>query len=111
MKEKRGLLNSCNNCGNCNQCCDPCDPCKQSCTARYDCQFNIEVSPYDPTTWVVTIGGMTYKVKVPECNETDTTLATASFKPIAAGTLCVRITVKDSTGNSAVKEFTVNVSE
>lgn len=41
----------------------------------------------------------------------DTTLATASFKPIAAGTLCVRITVKDSTGNSAVKEFTVNVSE
>lgn len=69
-------MNSCNNCGNCNQCCDPCDPCKQSCTARYDCQFNIEVSPYDPTTWVVTIGGMTYKVKVPECNETDTTLAT-----------------------------------
>lgn len=71
-------MNSCNCNRNCNQCCDPCDPCKQSCTARYGCQFNIEVSPYDPTTWVVTIGGMTYKVKVPECNETDTTLATDS---------------------------------
>ena len=64
-------MNSCN----CNPC-NPCGDCKKCCPARYDCSFNIEASPYDPSTWMVTIGGMMHKVKVPGFNETDTTLST-----------------------------------
>ena len=38
--------------------------------------FKIEVSPYDPLTWLVTWNGMTNKVKVPKLNETDTKIST-----------------------------------
>lgn len=60
-------------CDRCNNklgvCGDHCRP------ARYSsCEFNIESSPYDPTTWMVTVGGMSHKVKVPKTVETDTTL-------------------------------------
>ena len=71
-------MNSCNCKKDCDRGCDPCNSCKRCCPAQYGCQFNIEASPYDPTTWVVTVGGMAYKVKVPNINETDTTLATDS---------------------------------
>lgn len=64
-------MNNCNKCSSCNTCgCGGCQP------ARYDCSWNIEASPYDPNTWVVTTGGMAHKVKIPGLNETDTTLST-----------------------------------
>ena len=37
--------------------------------------FDIQVSPYDPLTWLVTWNGMMHRVKVPQ-NETDTFLST-----------------------------------
>lgn len=64
------MNNSC--CKKCNRC-DPCGGCTP---ARYDCSFNIEASPYDPETWMVTTCGMMHKVKVPKINETDTKLST-----------------------------------
>ena len=64
-------MDNCNKCNSCNSC----DPCKKCCPARYDCMFNIEVSPYDPDTWLVTQGGMMHKIKVPKMNETDTFLS------------------------------------
>ena len=60
--------NNCNSCNSCNKCGGGC------CPAKYDCSFNIEVSPYDPYTWLVTTCGMPHKVKVPKLPETCTTL-------------------------------------
>lgn len=83
-------MNNCN-CNPCKKDCDPCkkscDPCKKSCDpcgnpcggckpAAYDCSFNIEASPYDPSTWLVTQGCMTHKIRVPKINETCTDIST-----------------------------------
>lgn len=65
-------MNNCNECTKCSEC-SPCGGCKP---ARYDCSWKVDVSPYDPSTWVVTTGGMAHKVKIPGLNETDTTLST-----------------------------------
>lgn len=64
----------CNNfnysgCG-CGDCQDGCRP------AKYNGMFKIEVSPYDPLTWLVTWNGMTNKVRIPATSETDTSLST-----------------------------------
>ena len=58
------------NCCNYDPCCSGCKP------ARYDCMFDIQVSPYDPWTWLFTWNGMTKKIKVPglDMTETDTHL-------------------------------------
>lgn len=66
-------------CSNCNYKCDhcgsPCDKCSNP--ARYSKgNFQIEVSPYDASIWMVTIQGATTKVKIPKINETDTKLST-----------------------------------
>ena len=63
--------NCCNNCNSCNSC-NKCGSCN---AARYDCSFNIEVSPYDPYTWLVTTCGMPHKVKIPKFPETCTSLS------------------------------------
>lgn len=73
----------------CNRClkqqCDcNSDPCGKKCQpARYSCDFDIQVDPFDPTTWLVTNCGAMRRVKVPKSAETDTTLKT----DYSAGTL------------------------
>ena len=54
--------------------CDPCN--KKCCPAKYGCDFDIQIDPFDPSTWIVTSGGAMRKVKVPKSSETDTTLKT-----------------------------------
>ena len=61
--------NKCNSCNSCNKCGGGC------CPARYDCSFNIEMSPYDQYTWIVTTCGMPHKVKIPKLPETCTSLS------------------------------------
>lgn len=61
--------NKCNSCNSCNKCGGGC------CPAKYDCSFNIEMSPYDPYTWIVTTGCMPHKVKIPKIPETCTSLS------------------------------------
>ena len=63
---------TCNYCNN-----DPCgcDPCSHP--ARYGCNFDINVDPYDPSIWNVTINGATTRVKLPKIAETDTKLSTS----------------------------------
>lgn len=64
--------NCCNKCNSCN----PCNKCGGSCCpAKYDCSFNIEMSPYDEYTWIVTTCGMPHKVKIPKLPETCTSLS------------------------------------
>lgn len=64
--------NCCNKCNSCN----PCNKCGGSCCpAKYDCSFNIEMSPYDEYTWIVTTCGMPHKVKIPKFPETCTSLS------------------------------------
>lgn len=65
----------CNECNPCNECnsCGKCGGCKP---AEYGCDFDIQADPFDPTTWLVTTGGMMHKVKIPGNGETDTTLST-----------------------------------
>lgn len=66
----------------CNRClkqqCDcNSDPCGKKCQpARYGCGFDIQIDPFDPSTWIVTTGGAIRKIKVPRASETDTTLKT-----------------------------------
>lgn len=70
-------MNSCNKCNDCNDC----NPCKKKCgcgPAQFRCDFDINVSPYDPSTWMVTICGATKKVKAPCCPDIDTYL-TANY--------------------------------
>ena len=65
---------SCNRCRK--QPCD-CNPCGKKCTpAKYGCGFDIQIDPFDPSTWIVTTGGATRRIKVPKAGETDTTLKT-----------------------------------
>ena len=49
-------------------CCHGCSP------ARYSSMFDVQVSPYDPLTWLFTCNGIVRKVRVPDqrLNETDT---------------------------------------
>ena len=59
---------------NCNKSCG--DPCGCGCKpAKYGCDFDIQVNPFDPSIWNVTICGATTRVKVPNLNETDTKLS------------------------------------
>lgn len=59
----------------CNYCQKP--NCGGEChPARYDCMFDLQVDPYDPSKWLVTLNGMLHKVNAPKLNETDTTLST-----------------------------------
>ena len=66
----------------CNRCfkqqCDcNSDPCGKKCQpAKYGCGFDIQIDPFDPSTWIVTTGGAIRKIKVPKANETDTVLKT-----------------------------------
>lgn len=60
----------CNSCNSCNKCGGGCCPAKYN-----DCSFNIEMSPYDPYTWLVTTNCMTHKVKIPRIPETCTSLS------------------------------------
>ena len=64
-------MNYCNRCNN-NPCsCGPCAP------ARYKCDFDIQVNPYDSSIWNVTINGATTRVKAPKGAEVDTKLSTS----------------------------------
>lgn len=69
------MMNNCSNC--CNTCGkDPCG-CGGCRPARYSKgDFRIDVNPFDPSIWMVTIQGATTKVKIPKINETDTKLST-----------------------------------
>lgn len=68
------MMNECNKCSTCGK--DPCG-CGGCKPARYSCgDFQIDVNPYDPTIWMVTINGATTKVKVPKSAEVDTKLST-----------------------------------
>lgn len=62
-------MNDCNICHRPN-CCGGCKP------ARYDCMFDLQIDPYDPSKWLVTMNGMLHKVNAPKLNETDTSLST-----------------------------------
>lgn len=67
---------TCNNCFK-QQCDCNSDPCGKKCQpARYGCNFDIQVDPFDPTTWLFTNCGATRRVKIPKIAETDTTLKT-----------------------------------
>lgn len=58
---------------NCNKsCCDPCGGCNP---AQYGCSFDIQVDPFDPTTWLFTTNCATRKVKIPKIDETNTILS------------------------------------
>lgn len=61
---------------NCNRCNDnPCS-CNECRPARYSCGFDIQVDPYDASTWLVTINGCLHRVKIPKISETCTHLST-----------------------------------
>lgn len=61
---------------NCNQCNDnPCS-CNECKPARYSCGFDIQVDPYDASTWLVTMNGCLHRVKIPKISETCTHLST-----------------------------------
>lgn len=61
---------------NCNNCHDnPCS-CNECRPARYSCGFDIQVDPYDASTWLVTMNGCLHRVKIPKISETCTHLST-----------------------------------
>lgn len=61
---------------NCNNCHDnPCS-CNECKPARYSCGFDIQVDPYDASTWLVTMNGCLHRVKIPKISETCTHLST-----------------------------------
>lgn len=61
---------------NCNRCNDnPCS-CNECRPARYSCGFDIQVDPYDASTWLVTMNGCLHRVKIPKISETCTHLST-----------------------------------
>ena len=80
-------MNYCNNCNRCKKTCDcgPQEPSNNPCgggcggcgVAKYGCKFDIQTSPYDPTTWVLNFCGCLYKIKVPKLEETCTKLYTS----------------------------------
>ena len=60
----------CNRCGD-NPCgCGRCEP------ARYSCDFNISVDPYDPYMWIFDNCGKLSRVRIPKIPETCTSLST-----------------------------------
>ena len=59
------------NCNSCNQ--DPCS-CKRCEPARYSCGFDIQVDPFDSSTWLINNCGKIERIKVPR-NETCTNLS------------------------------------
>lgn len=68
-------MSNCNKCNDnpcsCNSCsCDHCAP------ARYSCGFDIQVDPYNSSTWLVTMNGCLHRVKIPKISETCTNLST-----------------------------------
>lgn len=66
-------------CDSCNQNCN--DSCGDKCRpAKYGCDFDISVNPFDDSIWNVTICGATTKLKVPKLSETDTKLSTSFSK-------------------------------
>lgn len=67
-------MSYCNKCSTCGL--DPCGCGGCQSPAKYGCDFDVQVSPFDPSIWMVTICGATTKVKVPKINETDTKLST-----------------------------------
>lgn len=79
-------MNYCNHCNRCKKICDcgpqkpsnnPCGGGCGSCgPAKYGCKFDIQASPYDPTTWVLDFCGCLHKIKVPKLQETCTSLYT-----------------------------------
>lgn len=63
-------MSNCNSCGK-NPCgCDECRP------AQYSCGFDIQVDPYDASTWLVNNCGVLHRVKIPKISETCTNLST-----------------------------------
>lgn len=61
---------------NCNKCNDnPCG-CNECRPARYSCGFDIQVDPYDASTWLVNNCGVLHRVKIPKISETCTHLST-----------------------------------
>ena len=61
---------------NCNNCHDnPCS-CNECRPARYSCGFDVQVDPYDASTWLVTMNGCLHRVKIPKISETCTHLST-----------------------------------
>ena len=61
---------------NCNNCHDnPCS-CNECRPARYSCGFDIQVDPYDASTWLVAMNGCLHRVKIPKISETCTHLST-----------------------------------
>ena len=58
-------------CDYCNNSCGKCHP------AKYGCDFDIQVNPFDASIWNVTINGATTRVKIPKIAETDTKLSTS----------------------------------
>lgn len=72
-------MSYCNNCDktDCGGGCGGCDPCKKGCSpAKYDGSFNIQIDPFDDSTWVVTWNCVPHRIRVPKTRETDTFLST-----------------------------------
>lgn len=61
-------MSRCSSCG--------CDPCGGGCCkpARYSCDYDIQVDPFDPYVWLFNNCGKINKVKIPKVPETDTFL-------------------------------------
>lgn len=60
-------MSRCSKCG--------CDPCGGGCEpARYSCDYDIQVDPYDPYVWLLNNCGKINKIKIPKVPETDTFL-------------------------------------
>lgn len=60
----------CFDCGDSRINCGGCGP------ASYDCNFSITAAPYDPSTWNVSWCGKLHQVKIPQIQQTDTSLST-----------------------------------
>ena len=66
-------MNSCNCNNNCSVGCKP---------AQLRCDFDIQVSPYDPSQWFVTICGASKKIKAPKIPNIDTALSIDTSKGV-----------------------------
>lgn len=62
-------MSNCDRCGKDPCGCNACEP------ARYSCNFNIQVDPYDPSVWLINNCGALHRVKIPKINETCTNLS------------------------------------
>ena len=61
-------MSRCSSCG--------CDPCNGGCCkpARYSCDYDIQVDPFDPYVWLFNNCGKINKIRIPKVPETDTFL-------------------------------------